>query len=78
VVAEADKGLLAPGGDHVQYRWPGATTSANRARPVRRAAAWPAPRLHEQPDSRVGKELERKYLVDVAACKLRDDGVHDK
>jgi hypothetical protein len=26
----------------------------------------------------VGKELERKYLVDVAAWKPRDDGVHHK
>jgi hypothetical protein len=45
---------------------------------VRRAVAWPAPRLQEQPGRRLGKELERKYLVDVAAWKLRDDGVHDK
>jgi hypothetical protein len=31
--------------------------------------------LHGQPEKRVGKEIERKYLVDVTAWKPRDQGV---
>jgi adenylate cyclase len=77
VVAEADKRTPGATGNGERYRCPGAlSTGESGATPA--AAAWPEPRLQGQPERRMGKEIERKYLVDLASWKPQGGGVHYK